>query len=144
MVFDHASKNQNNSTSLHPTSAYNYDSMTRTLSPTSSLINPPPTLLYPDKLPKYIKEKDDIDTRKPREKNKNKGKNKNAKKKKKNDKEIKKVKNANKKESNGIDKDITREKYMKKRVKQYDKKYQSKENKSYKFIPRGLTRKPSS
>ena len=77
VFFDNASNNKNNSKSLYPTSAHNYDSMTSTLSPNSSPINPPPTFLYPDKLPKYIEQKDDIVTKKPTEKNKHKNKTKN-------------------------------------------------------------------
>ena len=137
--FYNASNNKNNSKSLHPTSAHNYDSMTSTLSPNSSPINPPPTFLYPDKLPKYIEQKDDIVTKKPTEKNKHKnktknkiGKNKNKNKKinkknnNKNDEKNVKEKNVKKKKSN---KDITREKFMKKRVKTYSKKNRTKQPK---------------
>ena len=75
VFFDNASNNKNNVKSLHPTSAHNYDSLTSTttLSPNSSPVNLPPTMLYPDKLPKYVEQTDDIDMKKMREKNKNKG-----------------------------------------------------------------------
>ena len=164
IVFDSVSNDENNRKSLHPTSAHNYNSLTSTLSPNSSPVNPPPTILYPDKLPKYIEQKDDIDMKKSREKNKNKGKNKKGKKKNKNEKtknknkktknkkkrkndmKNKKEKNMKKKESNGIDKNIIREKSTKKKVKQNNAKNlkrQPKENNSNEPMPRRLTKKPS-
>ena len=75
ILFDSVSNVEDNSKSLYPTSAHNYDSLTSTttLSPNSSPVNLPPTMLYPDKLPKYVEQTDDIDMKKMREKNKNKG-----------------------------------------------------------------------
>ena len=61
-------------------------SMTKTLSPNSSPINPTPTFLKLEQLPKHIEEKEDMDTKKPRERNKNKEE----------DKKVKKNKNKNK------------------------------------------------
>ena len=100
VLLGNAFNNENNSKSLHPTSSYSYDFMTSTLSPTSSLFNDPPMLLYPKKLPKYIEQKDNIDMKKSAKKNKNKKKKKskkknknkkiNNKKKKKNDRKHKK------------------------------------------------------
>ena len=151
--------NENNSKSLYPTSAHNYNSPNNSLSPTpitTELINPPPTLLYPEKLPKYIEQRDDINKEKSSEKNKknrkdkngkikNENKTKNNKKKNRNDKKKREEKQLKKKESNKIHGNIIGAKFIKKRVKQNKRKYlngQSKENNSDKPIVTIRTRNP--
>ena len=134
----HVSSDENDSMSLHPTIQALYDTKS-TISPNESLYptpskielsNPPPTLLYPDKLPKFIQQKDD------KHKNKKKRKKRKKKHRKKNRKsKLGKNKNQidkkNKKEKHEIEREVENfeeYEYGKKRVIQNNKESKKKEN----------------